>query len=111
MTLPGLPIDLAETDISILRLVVVDSSLVRRRKRDVYGNWVWEDVDVDAKSRETEDRHSGRVAIDSYDEGTPVLEWRDYFALVIASLETFLLPFVVLILLLFGMIVVFAILK
>jgi hypothetical protein len=85
--------------------------LVRRRKRDIYGNWVWEDEDVDAKSRDIEAQYNRRVTVDSSDDKSPILEWRDYLALVIASLETFLLPFVVLILLLFGLIVVFALLK
>ena len=56
----------------------------RRRVRDIYGNWVHEDPDekkIDlSKSSNKEEVH---------------LDWRDYIALTIASLETFLLPIVV----------------
>jgi hypothetical protein len=83
--------------------------MVRRKKRDIYGNWVWEDEDVDAKSHQEE--YKEKVSLNTSEENTPLLEWRDYLALVIASLETFLLPFVVLILLLFGLVLAFALLK
>jgi hypothetical protein len=56
----------------------------RRRVRDIYGNWVYEDPDEKeielSKSSNNEEVH---------------LDWRDYIALTIASLETFLLPIVV----------------
>lgn len=56
----------------------------RRRVRDIYGNWIYEDPDereIDpGKSSNKEEVH---------------LDWRDYVALTIASLETFLLPIVV----------------
>jgi hypothetical protein len=84
--------------------------LVRRKKRDIYGNWVWEDEDIDSKPR-TAETYSKKVSVESRDESGPILEWRDYIALVIASLETFLLPFVVLILLLFGMVLAIALIK
>lgn len=84
--------------------------MVRRRKRDIYGNWVWEDEDVDSSSGRDEYKEK-KVALNASEEVSPFLEWRDYLALVIASLETFLLPFVVLILLLFGLVVAFALLR
>jgi hypothetical protein len=84
--------------------------LVRRKKRDIYGNWVWEDEDIEAKSHSRE-TYSKKVAVEFREEAGPILEWRDYLALVIASLETFLLPFVVLILLLFGMVLAIALIR
>ena len=64
-------------------------SLVKRRKRDVYGNWTWEDdEETDRPTAAVE--HTQEVGLD----------WRDYIALAIASLETVLLPMVVLILIL-----------
>ena len=84
--------------------------MVRRKKRDIYGNWVWEDEDMDSKTPNVEG-YNKKVAVESREEGAPMLEWRDYLALVIASLETFLLPFVVLILLLFGMVLAVALIK
>ena len=84
--------------------------MVRRKKRDIYGNWVWEDEDIDAKTSNVE-AYNKKVAVESREEGGPILEWRDYLALVIASLETFLLPFVVLILLLLGMVLAIALIK
>ncbi len=83
--------------------------MVRRKKRDIYGNWDWEDEDVDTKSRQ--ESWSKKVALNASDDSSTILEWRDYLALVIASLETFLLPFVVLILLLFGLVVALALIR
>ena len=61
----------------------------RRRVRDIYGNWVTEDEGN--STREGTDRS----AETSPDEREIHLDWRDYVALSIASLETFLLPMVV----------------
>jgi hypothetical protein len=83
--------------------------MVRRKKRDIYGNWVWEDGDIDSKTRT--ESYGKKVEVESKDESGPFLEWRDYVALVVASLETFLLPFVVLILILFGLVLAVALLK
>jgi hypothetical protein len=72
-----------------------DSFLVKRRKRDEYGNWVWEDADSEEPKQHLAEQSD-----------TINLEWRDYIALAIASLETFLLPLVIFILVMLG--VVFA---
>ncbi|MDA4130458.1 MAG: hypothetical protein OK457_06780 [Thaumarchaeota archaeon] len=82
--------------------------MVRRKKRDIYGNWVWEDIDLGTKSKE-ETEYGG--PIEASELGSQGLEWRDYLALVLASLETFLLPFVVLILILLGLILVLALVR
>ncbi len=63
----------------------------RKRVRDIYGNWVTEDEDERDSSREATDRS----AETTQDEREIHLDWRDYVALSIASLETFLLPMVV----------------
>jgi len=93
--------------------------LVRRRKRDIYGNWVWEDDDeihtpeeparVEPKANQTSTDSKGLddENIPDYDgeEEAISLDWRDFVALSIASLETFLLPIVVFILVLVGIII------
>ena len=61
----------------------------RRRVRDIYGNWVMEDEGD--STREGTDRSAETTR----DEREIHLDWRDYVALSIASLETFLLPMVV----------------
>jgi hypothetical protein len=81
--------------------------LVRRRKRDIYGNWVWEDDDeirTPDQNRVVGDgvraRSSHRLGANKDNEELN-LDWRDFVALSIASLETFLLPIVVFITVLF----------
>jgi hypothetical protein len=89
--------------------------LVRRRKRDVYGNWVWEDDDeirTPSQGEGSNDQPDGKInratRADSSDrdmEGEEMsLDWRDFVALSIASLETFLLPIVVFILILLAIV-------
>jgi hypothetical protein len=79
--------------------------MVKRRKRDAYGNWVWEDDENILTTKETEaspaESSSSR---DGQEEGLS-LDWRDFVALSIASLETFLLPVVIFILVLLGIVV------
>lgn len=55
----------------------------RRRVRDIYGNWVYED----SGEKELDQSKSSKEEVH--------LDWRDYIALTIASLETFLIPIVV----------------
>ena len=66
---------------------------MKRRKRDAYGNWTWEDVD---EPKSTPSETVGQT------QGIN-LDWRDYIALAIASLETFLLPMIIFILVLLGL--------
>ncbi|MDA4112406.1 MAG: hypothetical protein OK439_07685 [Thaumarchaeota archaeon] len=72
--------------------------MVKRRKRDEYGNWVWEDKAFDEKSERSVSEQSQAINLD----------WRDYIALTIASLETFLLPFVIFILVMLGVVLALA---
>ena len=86
--------------------------MVKRKRRDIYGNWVWEDDDAIKNSQEagisagappiSKSADSQKVQRDSEDLG---LDWRDFVALSIASLETFLLPIVVFIIILIGIVV------
>jgi hypothetical protein len=85
--------------------------LVKRRKRDVYGNWVWEDekdLSTDDESvwrgdaKEARSYPEKNVERDEREEIS--LDWRDIVALSIASLETFLLPIVIFILVLVGLV-------
>lgn len=93
--------------------------MVKRRKRDIYGNWVWEVDDeihtreepanIEPKASQTSTDSKGinkenDREYDSEKEGIS-LDWRDLVALSIASLETFLLPIVVFILVLIGIII------
>ena len=68
------------------------SFLSKRRKRDFYGNWTWDDDDNSSKPL----------------EGNQInLEWRDIIALSIATLETVMLPIVLFIFVLFVAAIVF----
>jgi hypothetical protein len=88
--------------------------LVKRRKRDMYGNWVWEDDEdirlPDEKRSSSDDLQDRRASSSSYpkrdekDSEEISLDWRDFVALSIASLETFLLPIVIFILILIGIV-------
>ncbi len=78
--------------------------MVKRRKRDAYGNWVWEDDEDIQTNKVKANREKMNSARDSQEEGLS-LDWRDFVALSIASLETFLLPVVVFILVLLGIVV------
>jgi hypothetical protein len=69
------------------------STLSGRRKRDIYGNWTWDD-DANFSPKPLEGENQIK------------LDWRDMIALSIATLETVLLPVVIFIAVLF----VFAIL-
>lgn len=74
--------------------------MVKRKVRDIYGNWTWEDTDQDNKNPTSEG--SSEAEKSNVSEKPPIqsqdslnLEWRDYIALIWASLETYLLPIVV----------------
>ena len=65
-------------------------SVAKRKKRDVYGNWTWED---DGETNVPKSEQTDAIS----------LEWRDYIALALASLETFLLPIVIFVLVILGL--------
>lgn len=90
--------------------------MVKRRKRDIYGNWIWVDDDeiktptdknaVDPSLGNGTPKTGGNDSIQGRNEGEELsLDWRDFVALSIASLETFLLPIVVFILVLVGIVI------
>jgi hypothetical protein len=69
--------------------------LTRKKRRDIYGNWVNEDNEIQnpgSAVKTGNERSSG--------DDDLALDWRDYIAITLASLQTFLLPIVVLIVLL-----------
>lgn len=70
------------------------TSLPKRRKRDIYGNWVWDEEDAPVKSVEKVEQIK--------------LDWRDLIAISIASLQTFILPILVFLVILFVVAVAFA---
>lgn len=75
--------------------------------RDIYGNWVWLDSDQNG-SQAGASSNTGRQPLhteDKKDEDVK-LQWRDYIAITIASLETILLPVVIFIVILFILAVV-----
>ena len=73
---------------------MITSFLPRRRKRDIYGNWVWDE---------------DRTPFDSVESVEQIrLDWRDLIALSIASLETFILPLVEFLVILFVVALAFA---
>lgn len=77
--------------------------MARRRVRDIYGNWVYEDTEgeEDIDNEETGGSSEGNRGSDQdkdpgkYDKQSIRLDWRDWLALTIASLETILLPIVI----------------
>jgi hypothetical protein len=71
--------------------------LSRKRKRDIYGNWTWDEDDADSSASSNSLERNEKVK----------LEWRDIVALTIASLETFLLPVVIFLLVIFIIALVF----
>ncbi len=86
--------------------------MARRKVRDVYGNWTWEDTDLDGKEASPKSDADStrlpkdeRLGLNQGDESVK-LEWRDYLALMWASLETYLLPIVVFIIILFVLAIV-----
>ena len=82
---------------SVISIFVEPSvnSLPGKRKRDIYGNWM----------READETPS----VDSAESVEQIkLDWRDVIALSIASLETFILPIIVFLAILFLVAVAFA---
>ncbi len=100
--------------------MVVLWDLVRRKVRDIYGNWVWEDEDDErsgapnpkAEEKKGEDFNSRKDDKELRNEGNQAsqlsLEWRDYVAIVLASLQTILLPIVIFIAIIIAFLFIFA---
>jgi hypothetical protein len=83
-----------------------DDNKKKRRVRDIYGNWVWADSDQNGTQGEAHSS-AGREPLDKEDKDENVkLQWRDYIAITLASLETILLPVVIFIVILFILAVV-----
>jgi hypothetical protein len=82
--------------------------MVRKRIRDSYGNWVWEDEESEEFQVLGEKKLSVQEEVEKRKEGTSY-DWRDYVALTIASLETYLFPIVILIVIIFGIAVLLAV--
>jgi hypothetical protein len=73
--------------------------LGRRKVRDIYGNWVYADEDEDENEMGEPTSSHGSNA------DNPKLEWRDWVALAVASLETVLLPLIIFIVVLLVIVV------
>ena len=71
---------------------------------------MWEDDEDLAKNGESEEV-PGQQNKEALEQQDVSLDIRDYIALAIASLQTFLLPLVVLILLLLGIVIALALLR
>lgn len=69
----------------------------KRRKRDIYGNRIW-------RHEQNSENHSNDSA---EEQELRSLNWRDYVAISIASLETFLLPLVAFIVILVVLAIIF----
>ena len=74
----------------------------KKKTRDIYGNWVWEESG-DAGPDNTRVKN----AVEAQSQESIHLDWRDYVALSIAALETFLLPVVVFMIILVVLAIVF----
>jgi hypothetical protein len=79
--------------------------LARKWKRDLYGNRIPEDYN------EMDQRESGRNSQTIGKEENVELDWRDYIALTIASLETILLPIVIFIAVIVSILLAIVLLK
>ncbi len=89
---------------------------MKRKVRDIYGNWVWQEEEELSSSeirnpkRREEERNE--KDLQPREGSAPVsLEWRDYIALFIATLETVLLPLVIFILVIAGIAIALAFLR
>ncbi|MHB8567794.1 MAG: hypothetical protein ACYC7D_11165 [Nitrososphaerales archaeon] len=80
--------------------------MARKKVRDIYGNWVWESDEEQTTSKKENELDDSKM----YDQ-TIKLDWRDYVALTIASLETFLLPLVIFIFVIIGIALILALLR
>jgi hypothetical protein len=94
--------------------------LVKKKVRDVYGNWIWVDDEYESSeatySTEAEDEllrkaRRNELAESASDSENLKLDWRDYVALTLASLQTILLPIVIFILVIFGILIALAFLR
>ena len=98
--------------------------LVRRKVRDIFGNWVWEDEDDERseapnpKAEEEKDdenfnsrKDDKELRVKGNQTSQLSLEWRDYVALIIASLQTILLPIVIFIAIIVALVFIFAFFK
>ena len=86
---------------------------MKRKKRDLYGNWVWEDEDDRYRNEKDDEGTDARRSpirenkVEGQDRVN--LDWRDVIALTIASLQTFLLPIIIFIVLLIAIVLGLAI--
>jgi len=86
--------------------------MVKRRERDIYGNWVWTDDNLNERKDEAKSKSIQRKEEKKFPNDEQInLDWRDYVALTIASLETFLLPIVIFIIVLVGLVLILPLLR
>jgi hypothetical protein len=86
--------------------------LAGEKKRDIYGNWVSKDDEEEKGNRNSEadaEREIKSLEQQKKTKDTSTLEWKDYIAITIASLETFLLPIIILIAVLLFLVLILAI--
>jgi hypothetical protein len=88
--------------------------LVKRRVRDIYGNWVWED-DEDQSNSSTSVSSSNlprseKDEVPKFQDQNEViqLDFKDYVALMFAALQTIFLPVVIIIAVLFVLALIFS---
>lgn len=83
-----------------------DKKKIKKRVRDIYGNWVWVDIDQNRSQGEVSADSSRKPLETEKKDEDLKLQWRDYIALTLASFETILLPVVIFIVILFILAVV-----
>lgn len=79
--------------------------MARRKVRDIYGNWTWQEGELnDDKSDQRDDGrqsdHENDLSQSQRNDATIDLDWRDWIAITIASMETILLPLIVIVVIL-----------
>jgi hypothetical protein len=77
--------------------------MTRKKVRDIYGNWVYQDDDEKHKKDSLNTPNSDHPTFENEreEQHKVKLEWRDWIALVVASLETVLLPIIIFIIVVF----------
>lgn len=80
---------------------------LKRKVRDEFGNWVLRSDD----ESEEKDKQGSIEELTAAAQSDIKLDWRDYIALAIASLETVLLPLVIFILIILAIVVILAFMR
>lgn len=79
--------------------------MARRKVRDIYGNWTWQDGELNDDRSDriddgTQSDHENDLSKSQKNDQAIDLDWRDWIAITVASIETILLPLIVIVVIL-----------